>query len=338
MFYSSPAPAAHTAPCTCPPPRPLQRLSDRHAQYFIYQVLRGLKYIHSANVLHRDLKPSNLLVNSNCDLAICDFGLARGISEGMGDLTGYVVTRWYRGPELLCEAPAYGSPLDVWSVGCIFAEILGRRPIFRGTSTNNQLELIITKLGAPTSQDLSGITSRTALEQIRRLGTKEAIPWREMFPEATPQSLDLLAKMLVFDQTKRITVDGALAHPYLEELHSRAAEPVCGSAFDFSFEKDYPAGMPQALLQRHMYTEMMAMRVEQEAMYPALSAGGMGLPLPVAFAPPLPAAVARGPPSAASSAMDDSGGSGSSAPSAPSSAAASANGDSSSSSMDDESA
>lgn len=83
-----------------------QKLTEQHAQYFVYQVLRGLKYIHSAKVLHRDLKPSNLLVNSNCDLAICDFGLARGISEsGDTKLTEYVVTRWYRG-EFNCDTPA----------------------------------------------------------------------------------------------------------------------------------------------------------------------------------------------------------------------------------------
>ena len=88
----------------------------------------GLKYIHSANVLHRDLKPSNLLVNSNCDLSICDFGLARGINADYEDtLTEYVVTRWYRAPELLTESKYYGSAVDVWSVGCIFAEILDRK-------------------------------------------------------------------------------------------------------------------------------------------------------------------------------------------------------------------
>ena len=113
-----------------------QRLSDQHAQYFVYQILRGLKFIHSANVLHRDLKPSNLLVNSNCDLAICDFGLARGVSaDTAGQLTEYVVTRWYRAPELLCESADYDAKVDVWSVGCVLGEILGRRPLFKGNSS-----------------------------------------------------------------------------------------------------------------------------------------------------------------------------------------------------------
>lgn len=89
--------------------RSKQVLTDQHLQYFLYQILRGLKYVHSANVLHRDLKPSNLLVNANCDLALCDFGLARGFDvAGVDVLTEYVVTRWYRSPELLCECVTYG--------------------------------------------------------------------------------------------------------------------------------------------------------------------------------------------------------------------------------------
>ena len=106
-----------------------QPLSDDHCQYFIYQLLRGLKYVHSANVLHRDLKPSNLLLNANCDLKICDFGLARTGHVMTEFMTEYVVTRWYRAPELLLSCSEYTSAIDVWSVGCIFAELLGRKPL-----------------------------------------------------------------------------------------------------------------------------------------------------------------------------------------------------------------
>jgi tRNA A-37 threonylcarbamoyl transferase component Bud32 len=122
-----------------------QKLSMDHAQYFIYQLLRGLKYIHSCRVLHRDLKPSNLLVNSNCDLKICDFGLARGIrspeSAGQGTmlLTEYVVTRWYRAPEIMLACHEYSYPVDVWSVGCIFAELILRKPYFPGDDYIDQV-------------------------------------------------------------------------------------------------------------------------------------------------------------------------------------------------------
>jgi tRNA A-37 threonylcarbamoyl transferase component Bud32 len=123
-----------------------QKLSTDHVQYFVYQVLRGLKYIHSAEVIHRDLKPSNLLVNSNCDLKICDFGLARGIHQGHGEgrggtmlLTEYVVTRWYRAPEIMLACHEYSKPIDIWSVGCIFAELILRKPYFPGDDYIDQV-------------------------------------------------------------------------------------------------------------------------------------------------------------------------------------------------------
>lgn len=121
-----------------------QPLSDSHIQFFIYQILRGLKYMHSANIIHRDLvlalykKPRNLLVNRNCDLSICDFGLARAIGEDTNTpsqiMTDYVATRWYRAPELLLGQTKYGPSVDVWSVGCILAELLGRKSFLCGSN------------------------------------------------------------------------------------------------------------------------------------------------------------------------------------------------------------
>lgn len=110
-------------------------------QYFLYQILRGLKYVHSAHVLHRDLKPSNLLLNSNCDLKIGDFGLARTTSE-TDFMTEYVVTRWYRAPELLLNCSEYTAAIDIWSVGCILGEIMTRKPLFPGKDYVHQLRLI----------------------------------------------------------------------------------------------------------------------------------------------------------------------------------------------------
>ena len=112
-----------------------QKLSNDHICYFLYQILRGLKYIHSANVLHRDLKPSNLLLNTTCDLKICDFGLARVADpdhDHTGFLTEYVATRWYRAPEIMLNSKGYTKSIDIWSVGCILAEMISNRPIFPG--------------------------------------------------------------------------------------------------------------------------------------------------------------------------------------------------------------
>jgi len=112
-----------------------QDLSDDHCQYFIYQSLRALKAMHSANVLHRDLKPSNLLLNANCDLKVCDFGLARSAAstdDNSGFMTEYVATRWYRAPEIMLTFKEYTKAIDVWSVGCILAEMLSGKPLFPG--------------------------------------------------------------------------------------------------------------------------------------------------------------------------------------------------------------
>jgi mitogen-activated protein kinase 1/3 len=112
-----------------------QDLSDDHCQYFIYQTLRALKAMHSANVLHRDLKPSNLLLNANCDLKVCDFGLARSAAsheDNSGFMTEYVATRWYRAPEIMLTFKEYTKAIDVWSVGCILAEMFSGKPLFPG--------------------------------------------------------------------------------------------------------------------------------------------------------------------------------------------------------------
>jgi serine/threonine protein kinase len=138
-----------------------QTLSIDHIEYFVYQILRGLKYLHSANVLHRDLKPSNLLINANCDLKICDFGLAR-ISDENADQTEYVVTRWYRAPEIMLACQDYSKAIDVWSVGCILAEMLARKPLFPGTDYIAQLRLICEKLGRPSVEELDFVTSERA--------------------------------------------------------------------------------------------------------------------------------------------------------------------------------
>ena len=184
-----------------------QALSDEHTQYFIYQTLRALKFIHSANVLHRDLKPSNLLVNSNCDLAVCDFGLARGVAEDE-TLTEYVVTRWYRAPELLTEAQKYGPGVDIWSMGCILAEVINRKPLFRGRDYMNQLEVIISVIGTPTGEDLDFITNDAARKHIQNMPYSEKVPLAKVLPKASALALDLIEKMLVFNPNKRITTEG----------------------------------------------------------------------------------------------------------------------------------
>ena len=249
-----------------------QTLTNQHHQYFLYQILRGLKYIHSASVLHRDLKPSNLLVNSNCDLAICDFGLARGFDDDAGKLTEYVVTRWYRAPELLCETKDYDEAIDVWSVGCIFAEMLRRKPFFRGDTPQHQLETIVSVLGKPGDGALEKIQHEAARKAIFAGAECEPYPFASYFPRDTsPTALDLLAKMLVFDPAARATVDAALEHPYLSELHGQMPEPLCDDTFDFEFERAATASsdegkdaLPKEEIQSMMFEEMVQLQLVME--------------------------------------------------------------------------
>lgn len=218
--------------------RSKQKLTDQHFQYFLYQILRSLKYVHSANVLHRDLKPSNLLVNANCDLAICDFGLARGFRvEGEDTLTEYVVTRWYRSPELLCESLHYGKAVDIWSVGCIFAELLTHEAFFRGDNPQHQLEVIVSKLGCPPKEHLKFIESNVALQSVLQYENRTPPPFESLFPRGcNPLAIDLLKQMLTFDPDCRITVENALLHVYLKDFQGQMEEPCSKHLFDFTFE------------------------------------------------------------------------------------------------------
>ncbi|KAJ8432463.1 hypothetical protein Cgig2_027760 [Carnegiea gigantea] len=190
-----------------------QSLTDDHCQvsltvsllqYFLYQLLRGLKYVHSAKVLHRDLKPSNLLLNANCDLKIGDFGLARTTTE-TDFMTEYVVPRWYRAPELLLNCSEYTAAIDVWSVGCIFGEIMTREPLFPGKDYVHQLRLITELVGSPDDSSLGFLRSNHARRYVKQLPQypKQKFPAR--FPNMSPAATDLLEKMLVFDPNKRIT-------------------------------------------------------------------------------------------------------------------------------------
>lgn len=213
-----------------------QDLTDDHSQYFLYQLLRGLKYVHSANVLHRDLKPSNLFLNANCDLKIADFGLARTTSE-TDFMTEYVVTRWYRAPELLLNCSEYTAAIDIWSVGCIFGEIMTREPLFPGRDYVHQLKLITELLGTPDDASLRFLRSDNARKYVRQLPQYPKQQLSARFPNVSPLAIDLLEKMLVFDPSKRITVEEALCHPFLKSLHDINDEPVCPRPFHFDFEQ-----------------------------------------------------------------------------------------------------
>lgn len=218
--------------------RSSQNLSDEHIRYFVYQVLRALKYFHSANVLHRDLKPNNLLVNENCDLKICDFGLARmsEIPEKAMLMTCYVVTRWYRPPELLLGSKKYTEAIDMWSVGCILAELIGRKALFAGKDYIAMVKLIVNVLGNPTEPEMH-FCSEKAKKFLRTLPEKPRTNFREMYVGSDALAIDLLDHLLLFNPDARISAAEALKHPYFAELHDPDDEPISDELFDFDFEK-----------------------------------------------------------------------------------------------------
>jgi len=243
-----------------------QRLTDEHICYFLYQILRGLKYIHSANVLHRDLKPSNLLLNTNCDLKICDFGLARiadPTKDHSGLLTEYVATRWYRAPEIMLNARGYYKPIDIWSVGCILAEMIGGKPLFPGKHYIEQINLILNIIGSPDEADLISIINDRARNYVSLLPVRKRTPWKQLYPNASDLSLNMLDFLLTFNPNRRVTVEEALKHPYLAQYYDPSDEPTAPHPFTFDMELD---DLPLPELKQLIFeeTELIHERLQQK--------------------------------------------------------------------------
>ncbi|KAJ5924296.1 hypothetical protein N7466_008483 [Penicillium verhagenii] len=198
-------------------------LEDKFVQFFTYQLLRGLKYLHSASVIHRDLKPGNILINDNCDLKICDFGLAR---EQDHKMTGYVTTRYYRAPEIMLTWQKYTYAVDIWSVGCILAEMLLGKILFAGKDHVHQFTLITELLGKPPKEVMERVYSKNTLEFVESLPEPKHQPLSSRFGDLDPQAVDLLEKMLNLDPEKRITTQDALMHPYVSTYQDSADEPI----------------------------------------------------------------------------------------------------------------
>ncbi|XP_008226354.1 PREDICTED: mitogen-activated protein kinase 19 [Prunus mume] len=218
-------------------------LTREHHQFFLYQMLRALKYMHTANVYHRDLKPKNILANANCKLKVCDFGLARvAFSDTPTTIfwTDYVATRWYRAPEL-CGSffSKYTPAIDIWSIGCIFAEVLTGKPLFPGKSVIHQLDLITDLLGTPKLETVSGVRNEKARKYLTEMRKKPLVPFTQKFPKADPLALRLLQRLLAFDPKDRPTAEEALADPYFKGLAKVEREHSCQpiSKLEFEFER-----------------------------------------------------------------------------------------------------
>ncbi|KAF8408973.1 hypothetical protein HHK36_005043 [Tetracentron sinense] len=260
-------------------------LTRKHYQFFLYQLLRALKYIHTANVYHRDLKPKNILANANSKLKICDFGLARVALNDTPAIiywTDYVATRWYRAPELCgsffskqikaiasqlgrdielsCKLKyplvQYTPAIDIWSIGCIFAEVLTGKPLFPGKNVSHQLDLITDLLGRPSSDTISRVINEKARKYLNTMRKKQPVAFAQKFPNADPLALGLLARLLAFDPKDRPTAEEALADPYFKGLAKVEREPSCLpiTTIEFEFER---RRMTKEVIQELIFREIL---------------------------------------------------------------------------------
>uniref|UniRef100_A0A671R456 Stress-activated protein kinase JNK n=1 Tax=Sinocyclocheilus anshuiensis TaxID=1608454 RepID=A0A671R456_9TELE len=216
-------------------------LDHERLSYLLYQTLCGIKHLHSAGIIHRDLKPSNIVVKSDCTLKILDFGLARTAATGLL-MTPYVVTRYYRAPEVILGM-GYQANVDVWSVGCIMAEMVRGSVLFPGSDHIDQWNKVIEQLGTPSQEFMMKLNQsvRTYVENRPRY---TGYSFEKLFPDVlfpadsehnklkASQARDLLSRMLVIDASKRISVDEALQHPYINVWYDPAeVEAVSLCAF-----------------------------------------------------------------------------------------------------------
>ncbi|XP_077988685.1 uncharacterized protein LOC144443179 [Glandiceps talaboti] len=232
-----------------------QTVSGPHIRLFMYQLFRGLKYIHSANVLHRDLKPSNLLINfEDLVLKIGDFGLARIIDPmycHKGYLSENVSTRWYRSPELIITPNNYTKAIDMWSCGCILAEMLQGKPIFPGANEAEQISLILEAVPVP-QDDIDKVFDLVPKNLLKNYHGQPKNPLRERFPNIDKDALNLLECLLTFDPRDRITAEEALMHPYLHTYSYPPDEPITDEPFCIESEVD---DLSLATLKKIIFTE-----------------------------------------------------------------------------------
>lgn len=207
-------------------------LKPEHPPYITWQLLRALKYIHSAGVTHRDMKPANILLNISGEIVLGDFGWARSAPPPiMSDieLTEYASSRWYRAPEILLSGSCYSTAIDMWALGCIVGEMHSGKPLIGGSSTLDMMEKIKVMLGKPLPHDILAMQAPYARFTFNHMqpGPPKK-PMSEVFPHEKPELYDFLSLLLQYNPEKRLTAEEALDHPYVGSFHDPDDEPRFG--------------------------------------------------------------------------------------------------------------
>eukprot|EP01006_Ploeotia_vitrea_P009280 TRINITY_DN21805_c0_g1_i2.p1 TRINITY_DN21805_c0_g1~~TRINITY_DN21805_c0_g1_i2.p1 ORF type:complete len:292 (-),score=41.32 TRINITY_DN21805_c0_g1_i2:141-1016(-) len=242
-------------------------LTLHHVKHFMYNVLRGLAYVHSAGVIHRDLKPKNILITQDCQVKIADFGLAR--EEG-DEMSVYVETRWYRAPELLIMSAEslrdhYSSKVDIWSCGCMLGELLLTHPLWPGTNSCEQLKLVLQTLGKPTAEDMEGIKTTSAIDEFfKHVDIPTQGNFDALFAGQDPEAVALARQMLQFNPAKRMNAAEALAHEFFDSVRMET-EPTCPAKFDSETDGSIDT-MEFSEVHKALYNEMLVYHPEMANM------------------------------------------------------------------------
>ncbi|RKP23620.1 kinase-like domain-containing protein [Syncephalis pseudoplumigaleata] len=196
-------------------------LTNEHIQSYLYQLIDGIHFCHARRIMHRDLKPQNLLIDRNGLLKLADFGLARAFGVPLRAYTHEVVTLWYRAPEILLGSKSYAPPMDMWSVGCIFAEMVQRRALFPGDSEIDELFCIFRILGTPDDNIWPGVSRLPDYKTVFPQWVPQ--PLSKSVPTLNEAGIDLLQSMLTYDPAKRISAKRALQHPFFNNMEKEPA-------------------------------------------------------------------------------------------------------------------
>jgi negative regulator of PHO system len=190
---------------------------------FMHQLLQGIDFCHTNRVLHRDLKPQNLLINLKGQLKLADFGLARAFGIPVNTFSNEVVTLWYRAPDVLLGSRTYNTSIDIWSAGCIMAEMYSGRPLFPGTTNEDQLIRIFRIMGTPSERTWPGISQFSEYKQNFQMYATQDL--RQILPQIDPSGIDLLQRMLQLRPELRISAHDALQHPWFNDLPGAMRPP-----------------------------------------------------------------------------------------------------------------